>query len=334
MRARTERISESKSAWLSEDSDVPRGTILRGGYMNARGLGKGLGALISIFDEDEPTMASRSDSKTKDVPQATRSTSPGTQELAIDLIDSNINQPRKDFNPEHLQELSDSIKANGIFQPILVTRTGERYMIIAGERRWRAAKMADLKTVPAIIKDYNQRQISEIAIVENLQREDLNAIELAQGIKRLMDEFFLTQEKVATALGKNRSSIANVLRLLTLPSQVQGLIRTGALSAGHAKILASVSSPDKCLRLANQSVNEGLSVRQLEELVKGGQDTKISFDRVPPAKQSLELRHLERELTHALGTKVSIQGNSKRGKIIVEYFDGKELVKISDKLKT
>lgn len=311
--------------------------------MATRGLGKGLGALISIFDDEETTPVEKS-TGTKEVKlDKASSTTPLTkagptglviQELDIESIDNNINQPRKDFDPEQLQELADSIKANGIFQPILVTQAGQRYMIVAGERRWRAAKLAGLKTVPAVVKNYNARQISEIAIIENLQREDLNVIDLALGIKRLMDEFFLTQEKVSIALGKNRSSIANILRLLNLPQTVQQMIRSGSLSPGHAKVLVVVTSPDKCLSLADRCVKEGLSVRQLEELLKTGDALpKFSADRAMPKIRSLELRHLERELTHSLGTKVSIQGDENRGRILVEYFDQKDLTRLASRLK-
>jgi len=315
--------------------------------MSARGLGKGLGALISIF-EDEDTAPVRELHKVgvKSEPKATTPLASAEvkkiveaglviQELQIDQIDNIINQSRKDFDPEQLQELADSIKANGIFQPILVTQAGKRFMIVAGERRWRAAKLAGLGTVPAVVKNYNARQISEIAIIENLQREDLNAIDLAQGIKRLMDEFFLTQEKVAVALGKNRSSIANLLRLLNLPQAVQQMIRSGTLSAGHAKVLAVITSSDKCLSLARRCVDEGLSVRQLEDLLKTGDTQKgsLSFGRSSPQARSLELKQLERDLTQSLGTKITIQGDTQRGRILVEYFSDDDLARIATRLK-
>ena len=300
----------------------------------SRGLGKGLGALISIFDdEDEVGQAKPKATSSDKTLTSNVSTDNAIQELPVDLIDSNINQPRKDFNPEHLQELAESIQSNGIFQPILVTKAGQRFMIVAGERRWRATKIAGLKTIPAIVKNFNTRQISEIAIVENLQREDLNIVELALGIKKLMDEHFLTQEKVAIALGKNRSSIANTLRLLNLPPTVQQMVRTGAITSGHAKVLVSVTDNDKCIALAHQSAKEGLSVRQLEELLKTGRAPQFNFSSPMPRAQNLELRQLERECTQSLGAKVSIQGDGRRGKILIEYFDEKDLSRLVAKLK-
>jgi len=316
--------------------------------VSAKGLGKGLGALISIFEDEGEVALTKETSKTTSttsVKAAATSVASSVkkieslglviQELDIGLIDNNINQPRKDFDPEQLQELADSIKANGIFQPILVTEAGKRFMIVAGERRWRAAKLAGLKTVPAVVRNYNARQISEIAIIENLQREDLNVIDLAQGIKRLMDEFFLTQEKVAIALGKNRSSIANVLRLLNLPKEVQQMIRSGTLSPGHAKVLVVVSNPTKCQSLADKCVKEGISVRQLEELLKTGETPPrfSSGGSSAPRTHSLELRQLERDLTQSLGTKILIQGNSHRGRIVIEYFDEIDLKRLIGKFR-
>ena len=293
----------------------------------SKGLGKGLGALISIFEEDEVATAKS--------PPATAASLQGMaiQAIDVDLIDSNINQPRKTFETNQLQELADSIKSNGVLQPILVTQAGRRYMIIAGERRWRAARLAGLRTVPAIIKSYDARKISEIAIIENLQREDLNIIELAIGIKRLMDEFFLTQEKVAVALGKNRSSIANILRLLNLPAAVQQMIKAGDLSPGHAKALASITSPSKCTTLAKRCVDEGLSVRQLEDLLKHDEPIRSSYQSTKSQRgRDLGLQQLERDFTLSLGTKVTIQGDSERGKIIIEYFNKKDLSRISEHL--
>ena len=288
-----------------------------------KGLGKGLGALLAAYDEEESEGA---------VKESGKEVEGNIQEIDVTLIDNNVDQPRRMFDAVQLQELSDSIASNGILQPILVSKVGSRYLIVAGERRWRAAKLAGLTTVPAIVRDYSKRQISEIAIIENLQREDLNEIELARGIKKLMDDFLLTQEKVSVALGKNRSSVANTLRLLSLPQEVQLLVETKQLSVGHAKCLVAITNPDKCMRLAKQCVVERLSVRELEELIRDMHDLGKS----PAAKSkplSAELRQVALELTQALGTKVTVQGDSRNGRVIIEYYDRKCLEDICQKLR-
>ncbi|MCL2570273.1 MAG: ParB/RepB/Spo0J family partition protein [Firmicutes bacterium] len=316
-----------------------------------RGLGKGLGALIAMFDEEiETTKKERTQDLTVKeskkevekvvkevekpsviVPRGTIEVQDGVQEVDVNLIDKNVNQPRKIFDPVQLQELADSISANGVFQPIIVKKIGARYMIVAGERRWRASKLAGLAKIPAIVRDYSERQIAEIAIVENLQRENLNEIELANGIKRLMDEFFLTQEKVAVVLGKSRSSIANTLRLLNLPREVQSMIESEQLSAGHAKCLVAVSNSEQCIGLAKKCVVGRLSVRELEDLLKDMHEVKRGTS-AAPKKQSVELKNLVLELTQIFGTKVMVQGNENRGKIVIEYYNQADLERIRKKL--
>jgi len=331
-----------------------------------KGLGKGLGALIAMFDEEneaikksktestvethsslfEPEVVTKSSTN---VPRGTKLqvvdesvllqaapmlqsvSGQGVQEIDINLIDNNTDQPRKSFDPVQLQELADSISANGVFQPILVNKVGSRFMIIAGERRWRASKMAGLVTVPALVKEYSPRQIQEIAIVENLQRENLNDIELAVGVKKLMDDFLLTQEKVAKVLGKSRSSVANILRLLNLPKDVQMLVETNQLSSGHAKCLVAVSSADAS-RLAKKCVLEGLSVRQLEDYIRDMNDKQSSM--TTPVKKNPELRRIAMELTELYGTKAIVQGNETNGRIIFEYYDRHDLERITKKLLT
>lgn len=289
----------------------------------SKGLGKGLGALIAMFDEeseltknvDTTSHAIKSGSTS---PIKTEPTQAGVVEISISTIDNNSEQPRKQFDPVALQELADSIRSNGIFQPIILNKVGARYMIVAGERRWRAAKLAGLQSVPAIVRNYSPRQVAEIALVENLQRENLNEIELALGIKKLMEDFFLTQEKVSIVLGKSRSSIANTLRLLNLPTEVQQMVQTGHLSPGHAKCLVAVSNPERCIKLARQCIAGRLSVRELEDLLRDGEASKIAQ---LPKRQSPEIRQLSVDLTQALGTKVLIQGTEDVGKIIIEYYD-------------
>jgi len=315
---------------------------------SSRGLGKGLGALIAMFDEENESLKKETQEITRPTTHAAireearlplikakevKATSPvlsGVTEIDITLIDNNVNQPRKSFDPVQLQELADSIASSGIFQPILLNKVGERYMIVAGERRWRAGKLAGLTQIPALVRDYSPRQVAEIAIIENLQRENLNEIELAKGIKKLMDDFFLTQEKVATVLGKSRSSIANTLRLLSLPIEVQLLIESNQLSVGHGKCLVAVPNSEKCIILAKKCVLGRLSVRELEDLIK---DTQPVASSSKPKSLTPELRQLAIELTQILGTKVTIQGSERQGRILIDYFDKKDLKRLAEYLK-
>lgn len=305
--------------------------------MSTKGLGKGLGALIASFDDlGEEILPQKSSASVavKHTGSAMPALSPDARssnnvvEIPLDQIDNNVNQPRKDFNSEKLYELAESIKANGVVQPILLNRVGSRYIIVAGERRWRASKIAGLKTIPSIIQNYTATQSAEIAIIENLQRADLNEIELARGIRRLMDEHSLTHEQISTRLGKSRSTITNTLRLLTLPSEIVQMIEQGTLSAGHAKLLVSVTPSANALALARKCVELKLSVRDLEKLIsdRGVTPTTLAQKLTPP--QSLELKELQRSLTAALSTKVTIQGNSMKGKVTIEYFSMTDLAKI------
>jgi len=322
----------------------------------SKGLGKGLGALIAMFDEEseainkggkavtarassvkevEVTSSAASIEKNEIVPRGTIeravvSAGGGVQEVDITLLDNNVNQPRKSFDPVQLQELADSISSNGIFQPVLVNRVGSRYLIVAGERRWRAAKLAGLSVIPVLVKEYTPRQIAEIALVENLQRENLNEMELAHGIKKLMDDYLLTQEKVAKVLGKSRSAIANTLRLLNLPLEVQALIETNQLSAGHAKCLAAVSNQDQCIKIAKKCVIDGLSVRDLEDIIRDI-GNKSAGQKTTQQRKSPELRKFALELAETFGTKVSIQGNESSGRITFEYYDKRDLERIRNK---
>lgn len=293
-------------------------------------LGKGLGALfgdIALDDELTPI----SEPKTQN--QAAQPTNDGVQQIAIAMIDNNVDQPRKVFNQEALHELAESIRTYGVVQPILITPVGNRFMIVAGERRWRAARMAGLVEIPAIIKKFTPAQIAEIAIIENLQRADLNEMELAQGIKKLMDEHKLTQEKVAERLSKPRSTIANTLRLLSLPSEVQQFIANKQLTAGHAIRLLSVTDQQKQITYARRAVDENLSVRALGELIDG---KAPSFDfgnkSAKPAKAP-EIREQEKILSRAIGTKVKIDGTLEQGKVVIGYYSSEELQRIVDYLK-
>ncbi|MCL2228832.1 MAG: ParB/RepB/Spo0J family partition protein [Firmicutes bacterium] len=297
---------------------------------NNKGLGKGLGALISLFDEDIEELGPKgAPASPKSGGQSDQDPiKAGATEIAIDLIDNNSSQPRRVFNSDELAELEQSIRANGVIQPILLQRVGSRYMIVAGERRWRASKNVGLKTIPALVRDYTNKQVAEIALVENLMRSDLNEIEVALGIKKLVDAHGMTQEQVSKVLGISRSAVANYLRYLGLPTEVQKMLEANQISAGHAKILAGIENVIQCLSLA-RSCASGMSVRELEAAV---QNVKVNAGAInPKLRQSLELKQFELALTHMFATKVSIAGNDSKGKIVIEYASQKDLERIMKK---
>ena len=299
--------------------------------MAEKKLGKGLGALfgnIVLDDELTPINEHHTENETNETVETEND---GVQQIAVAMIDNNINQPRKVFNQEALRELAESIKTYGVVQPILVTPVGNRFMIVAGERRWRAARMAGLVEIPAVIKKFNPKQVAEIAIIENLQRADLNDIELALGIKKLMDEHKLTQEKVAERLSKPRSTIANSLRLLSLPDEIQQMISHQKLTAGHAIRLLSVDNQQKQIDYARRAVDENLSVRALGELIDGKMPTFTS-NKTKPTKAP-EIREQEKILSRAIGTKVKIDGTLERGKVVIAYYAAEELERVVNYLK-
>ncbi|MBO4413018.1 MAG: ParB/RepB/Spo0J family partition protein [Clostridia bacterium] len=289
--------------------------------MIKKGLGKGIEALLSIYDEDE------------NVSRETKQAKPvnGLNEILITDIFPNPNQPRKRFDENALNELAASIRVHGIIQPIVVNDMHNgKFMIIAGERRWRAAKIAGLDVVPAYVRDFSDKQIKEISIIENLQREDLNPIEAAKAIKQLMEEYKLTQEAVAERIGKSRPAIANTLRLLTLPAEVVDMIEDNKLSAGHAKVLVALDDPIEQIKLASVAVGKKLSVRQIEKLVKN--ITKPNKEK-PKSEQSLELRNMVEEMQRVFATKVSAIGNDNKGRIYIDYYSKDDLDRISELLQ-
>lgn len=288
--------------------------------MIKKGLGKGLNALLSIYDEEEE--------QDENVSRETKPASKGIEGIDISLIYANPNQPRKTFDETALKELATSIKTHGIIQPIVLNRAEDgKYMIIAGERRWRAAKMAGLEQVPAFVRNYTPKQIKEISIIENLQREDLNPIEAARAIKQLMDEYDLTQEAVADRIGKSRPAIANTLRLLNLPMDVIELIEKNKLSAGHARCLVALSSPIEQTKVAQAAVAKKLSVREMEKLVK---NLLNPVKERPKAEQSLELRGMIEEMQRTFATKVSAIGNDNKGRIYIDYYSKDDLDRIAE----
>jgi ParB family chromosome partitioning protein len=306
-------------------------------------LGKGLGALFG-FDSDygelldgQTTATDTGGQNAVKGDKAPQNTNAGVISIPVSQIDNNINQPRKHFDESTIKELADSIREHGVIQPILLVAVGNRYMIVAGERRWRAAKIAGLKEIPAVIKSFTNKQIAEIAIIENLQRDDLNDMEVARGIKRLMDEYNLTQEKVAERIGKTRSSVANLLRLISLPKEVQNYVEQKKLSFGHAIRLMGVADGDKLLEYAKQSVAGDLSVRALGELIDGNRklfnDKQFAKAGQTPTKiKPVELKDQELMLTRAVGTKVEISGDRKSGKVMLTYYSADELTRITNLL--
>lgn len=244
------------------------------------------------------------------------------RDISIDEIDPNASQPRRDFDKEALEQLADSIREAGVLSPILVVENGMRYRIVAGERRYRAARLARLETVPCIVRSMTNEQQMEAALIENLQRQDLNPIEEAAAIRSLMQECGYTQEQAARKLGKSRPAIANALRLLNLPKAVTDLVVTGDLSAGHARVLAGLDSEARQLELAHQCVLHGYSVRRLEELAKARPAVRQA---APKREAGPELMALQNAMREALGLKTTLSGTETRGKITLSYNSAQEL---------
>lgn len=275
-----------------------------------KGLGKGLGALLEQNAAPELNTAS---------------------EIDVGLIDVCTTQPRKSFDAEKLEELAESIKIHGVIQPLVLKPEQGRYTIIAGERRFRASRIAGLKTVPAIIKDVDPKQLLELSIIENIQREDLNPIEEAQAIHVLMKEYHLTQEELSARIGKSRSAIANTIRLLALPKKCREWVEQGLLSAGHARALLAIQDKKAMAQAAEYIIEKGFSVRETEEYVKrlqkGAAEKRIK-------EKAPEVLQAEETLGDRLGTRVSITGGNKRGKISIEYFSQEQLNQLYDFLNT
>ncbi len=252
----------------------------------------------------------------------------GTRQMPIARLQANPDQPRKTFNQEALKELAQSIKEHGVIQPIIVVARGENYIIIAGERRYRASKMAGLKTVPVIIKDYNEQQIREISLIENLQREDLNPIETAIAIKQLIDNFGFTQEEIATKLGKSRPVIANTLRLLNLEPEVLTLVEKGKLQPAIARAIITLPREQQ-IQLAKKASDDKMTARDVEKTVQ-----EITKPEITTAKKqntlSIELIALRDDMQQVFGTKVNILGNNKKGRIYFDYYNKDDLDRIFD----
>jgi ParB family chromosome partitioning protein len=287
-----------------------------------RGLGRGLGAFFPVGRQD--------------------AAGPSLLNIPLDDIAANPNQPRRAFDVAALESLADSIRANGLLSPIIVRPAAAlrgKYEIVAGERRWRAARLAGLSEVPAIVRDIADGASIELALLENLQRADLNAIEEAAGYKQLLDEHGFTQDVLGQRLGKNRSTITNALRLLSLPDSVQALVRDGALSAGHARALAALP-PDQAEAFARRIVAQGLSVRDVEHLVADAARARSTGRKpgVPPPQPgaskalSPDMAEVENRLRYALATRVTLNIGSRGGTVVVHFADDRELQRIVDHL--
>ena len=290
-----------------------------------RGLGKGLSALFSETEEDY--------GKSLIFNEQPEEKGEGVTEIKISDIFANPNQPRKVFDQTALKELADSISKHGVIMPIIVNQSGDKYMIIAGERRFRASKIAGLEKVPVIIKKYNERQIKEISLIENLQREDLNPIEAATAMRSLMEDYGMTQEDLADRIGKSRPAIANTLRLLNLSQEVIKLVANGNLSAGHARTLISLPQNDQ-LKIAEQAIKEGLSVRDVEKKVKEYfMPPEEKAKKKIKVELSAELKELITDMQRVFGTRVNAIGNDRKGRIYIDYYTRDDLDRLSDILE-
>ena len=276
--------------------------------MTRKALGRGLSALLREVE----------------------TASAGLEQVPVDLIDPNPFQPRSAFPEETLRELAESIRSSGVLQPILVRRVDGKYQLIAGERRLRAARMAGLQAVPVVIRDLGDRETLELAVTENVMREDLNPIEVAHAYDSLQERFQLSHEEIAARIGINRSTVSNTLRLLGLPEQIQNMVANGDVSAGHARALLGLQSADRQNELAQLIAKRGLSVRQVESIVASAQsapEAQRVARKVDPNTRAAAL-----ELERSLGTRVRIVGSEKRGKIEISYFSGDDLQRLYELL--
>lgn len=289
---------------------------------SSKGLGKGLGNLIRESEEDENVVV-------KEVVKEVVVKEPGEMKVRLSQIEPNREQPRKVFDEDALIELSESIKQYGVLQPLLVQKKDKYYEIIAGERRWRAAKLAGVKEVPVIIKDYSTQEVMEIALIENIQREDLNPVEEAMAYQRLIKEYDLKQDEVAERVSKSRTAITNSIRLLKLDERVQNMLIQESISSGHARALLAVKDGDEQYNLAMKIFDEKLSVRETEKLIKSLGKEKMPKPKKKELKNDFVYRDLEEKLKTVTGTKVMINRKTeKSGKIEIEYYNQEDLEKI------
>ena len=308
------------------------------------GLGRGLGSLISGgVSKSEPAKktakkvaAKKAAVKSKDTSTANGEASPGFVELPISSIEPNPYQPRRDFVEAQLKELAESIRSEGLLQPIVVRQVGKNYQLIAGERRWRACQKLKLKTIPVRVVEASDASSATLSLIENLQREGLNPIEEALGYASLLRDFDLTQEQVGERVGKGRATIANALRLLQLEKEIQGFLRKGHISTGHAKVLLGVEEPAQRTLLARRVVEEGSSVRDTEKYARqikesrGKSGSKNPSNR--PAGETAAVRELQDKVSKRFKTRASIKHGPKKGRIVIEYFGNDDLARILEEM--
>ncbi len=289
-----------------------------------RGLGKGLDALFSTSEIDTKKINSE---------KADEIRAQGIEFIDINDIKPNENQPRKVFDDVKLQELANSIKEHGLIQPVILRQAKKGYEIVAGERRWRACRKAGLKEIPCMIKELTDEQNMLVAIIENMQREDLNPIEEAEGLNQMISSFGMTQEEVSKSVGKSRPYITNSLRLLKLPQEVRNMVSEGKLTTGHARAIAGIGDRERQIQLAEYVIKEELSVREVERLIKEQHSSKKKNPR-RKAEKSADVKRVEEDLKHIMGTKVSLNQSGRKGKIEIEYYSRDELERLIELLKS
>ena len=299
------------------------------------GLGRGLDALFADaapINEEKVEISSMTDA-----PKVGSSDEDRVLYIDINDIKPNSAQPRKHFDESKLNELAESIKVSGVIQPLIVRNADNGYELVAGERRWRASRIAKLKKVPCIVRDYDEKQNALVAIIENMQRENLNPIEEAEGLKSMTEKFGLTQEQVSNSLGKSRTYITNSIRLLKLPKDIQEMISDGQMSAAHGRTIINIADPDKQRAICDKVVKNGLSVRETENLADKIKDEIKPNRKKRKTKKSVskssEIVAAETELRRLTGTKVNIVGDDKKGKIEIEYYSTEELNQIIDTIR-
>ena len=295
------------------------------------GLGKGLDSLIPNKNEKKPKTSAKIDDREKKEEEVLKS---GEIMVKINQVEPNRDQPRKDFDEDALVELADSIKQFGILQPLIVQKKKDYYEIIAGERRWRAAKIAGVKEVPVIVKEFTDQEIVEISLIENIQRENLNPIEEAMAYKRLMEEFNLKQDEIAERVSKSRTAVTNSMRLLKLSPRVQQMIVDDMISTGHARALLAIDDEEQQYILANKIFDEKLSVRETEKLVKALKNPKKEIKK-PKSEHTFVYDNIEEQMKNIIGTKVSVNPKANgKGRIEIEYYSEEELERIYDLIMT
>lgn len=295
------------------------------------GLGKGLDSLIPNKNEKKPKTSAKIDDREKKEEEVLKS---GEIMVKINQVEPNRDQPRKDFDEDALVELADSIKQFGILQPLIVQKKKDYYEIIAGERRWRAAKIAGVKEVPVIVKKFTDQEIVEISLIENIQRENLNPIEEAMAYKRLLEEFNLKQDEVAERVSKSRTAVTNSMRLLKLSPRVQQMIVDDMISTGHARALLAIDDEEQQYILANKIFDEKLSVRETEKLVKALKNPKKEIKK-PKSEHTFVYDNIEEQMKNIIGTKVSVNPKANgKGRIEIEYYSEEELERIYDLIMT